>query len=143
MEMSGQLNARVLLYYGAKSPRYPLERRFGGPQRRCNSCGEQRSVLPLPGIEPDSSVVSPALYSLHGHEHQSRQPSCVGVEGSRRHRICGHGKGRDRSISYDLNLSGQKTGRYVAVITKGRRTRGHQHSVATFSVCDLFTRFIP
>jgi hypothetical protein len=32
-------------------PRYPLDRRLGGPQSRSGRCGEEKNLLPLPGIE--------------------------------------------------------------------------------------------
>jgi hypothetical protein len=44
-----------------KSPRYPLDRRLGGPQGRSRRCGEIIQ-LALPGIEPEPS--SPSLYRL-------------------------------------------------------------------------------
>jgi hypothetical protein len=50
MEVSGQLHAPAALPPGIK-PRYPLDRRLGGPQSRLNA-GEKRKSLALPGIEP-------------------------------------------------------------------------------------------
>jgi hypothetical protein len=35
-----------------KSPRYPLDRRLGGPRSRTGSYGEEKNLLPLLGIEP-------------------------------------------------------------------------------------------
>jgi len=42
------------LYPRGKSPRHPLDRRLGGPQRRSGRGGEEENSLPLPGIEPRS-----------------------------------------------------------------------------------------
>jgi hypothetical protein len=42
----------------AKSPRYPLVRRLGGPQNRSGSCGEEKkSLAPTGNGTPDSSAV--------------------------------------------------------------------------------------
>jgi len=38
------------LYIRGKSPRYPLDRRLGGPQNR-SECGEEKNSQPPPGIE--------------------------------------------------------------------------------------------
>jgi hypothetical protein len=38
------------LYPGGKSPRYPLERRLGGPQNQSGRRGEEKILLP-PGLE--------------------------------------------------------------------------------------------
>jgi hypothetical protein len=43
------------LYLRGKSPWYPLDRRFGRPQSRSGRCGVEKTVLPLPGIEPQPS----------------------------------------------------------------------------------------
>jgi hypothetical protein len=51
MEVSGQLQAPAALPRG-KSPRYRLDRRLGGPQSRSGSCGLEKNLLPLLGIEP-------------------------------------------------------------------------------------------
>jgi hypothetical protein len=40
------------LYPQGKSPRYPLDRRLGGPQSRSERGGEEKNPQPLPGIEP-------------------------------------------------------------------------------------------
>jgi len=51
MEVSSQLTPWQLYPHG-KSPRYPLDRRLGGPQS-CSGCsGEEKNSQPLPGIEP-------------------------------------------------------------------------------------------
>jgi hypothetical protein len=59
MEISGQLHAPAA-FPREKSPRYPLDRRLGGPQSRCGSCEEKTVVLPE--IEP--GLPSPSLYQL-------------------------------------------------------------------------------
>jgi hypothetical protein len=55
MEMSGQLDAPAASPQG-NSPRYPLDRRLGGPQSLSGRGGEERriSLLLPPGIEPQS-----------------------------------------------------------------------------------------
>jgi hypothetical protein len=40
-------------------PRNSLDRRLGGPQRRPERCGLERTHLPLPGIEPRRSSPQP------------------------------------------------------------------------------------
>jgi hypothetical protein len=50
-----------------KSPRFPLDRRLGGPQSWPECCGEQKNLLPLAGIEPQfhgHPASSPSLYQL-------------------------------------------------------------------------------
>jgi hypothetical protein len=51
MEVSGQLHAAAA-YLRGKSPCYPLERRLGGPQRRCGRGGEEKNSQSLLGLEP-------------------------------------------------------------------------------------------
>jgi hypothetical protein len=59
-----------------KSPRYPLDRRLGGPQSRSGRCGVDKNTLPLPGIEPWLSSPKPVaiptelsrLRIIFGHE---------------------------------------------------------------------------
>jgi hypothetical protein len=46
---------------GGGGPRYPLNRRLDGPQRRSGRCGVPKSLLPLPAIEP---CRRPSLYRL-------------------------------------------------------------------------------
>jgi hypothetical protein len=54
------------LYPQGKSPRYPLDRRVGGPQSRSGCGGEENNSQPLPGLEPpDHPAHSPALYHLN------------------------------------------------------------------------------
>jgi len=49
--MSGQLHTSAALFPG-KQPRYPLDRRLGGPQSRSGRGGEEKNPQPLPGLEP-------------------------------------------------------------------------------------------
>jgi hypothetical protein len=67
--MSGKLHAPVALPPG-KKPRYPLDRRLGGPQSRSGRGGEEKNSQPAPGIEPwnpDRPARSLALYWLSYH----------------------------------------------------------------------------
>jgi hypothetical protein len=54
MEVRVQLHIPAALDPGGKSPRYPLDRKVGGPQSLSGDCGEERN-LTLPGIEPEPS----------------------------------------------------------------------------------------
>jgi len=40
------------LYLQEKIPRYPLDRRLGGPQSRSGRGDEEKNSQPPPGIEP-------------------------------------------------------------------------------------------
>jgi hypothetical protein len=40
-------------------PRYPLDRRLGGPQSQSGSCGMKKNTFPLPGTEPWPSSPQP------------------------------------------------------------------------------------
>jgi hypothetical protein len=55
MERSGQLYAPAALPPG-KEPRYPLDKRLGGPQSRFGRCGEQKSLAlarnRTPAVQP-------------------------------------------------------------------------------------------
>jgi hypothetical protein len=53
------------LYPSAKSPRYPLDRRLGGPQRRSGHDFEEKNSQPPPGIEPRSSDYPAHTQSLY------------------------------------------------------------------------------
>jgi hypothetical protein len=44
-------------YPQGKSPRYPLDRRLGGPQSRSGRGGEEKNSQPLPELEP--SIIKP------------------------------------------------------------------------------------
>jgi hypothetical protein len=44
------------LYPQGKSPRYPLDRRLGGPQSRSGYGVEEKNSQPPPGIEPRSYI---------------------------------------------------------------------------------------
>jgi hypothetical protein len=58
MEVSGQLHAPAGLPPG-KDPRYPLDRRLGGPQSRSGRGGEEIDFQPPPEIEPWTPIVQP------------------------------------------------------------------------------------
>jgi hypothetical protein len=49
--VSGQRYAPAALY-----PRYPLDRRLGGPQSWSGHRGQRKNPFPLPGIEPRQGV---------------------------------------------------------------------------------------
>jgi hypothetical protein len=61
MEVSGQLHVQAALPRG-KRPRYPLDRRLGGPQSWCGRCGEEKT--PCRESNPGLSARSPWLYRL-------------------------------------------------------------------------------
>jgi hypothetical protein len=56
MEVNGQLHAPAALPPW-KSPRYPLDRRLGGPQSRFGSGGEKKNSQPLSKIGP--TIIQP------------------------------------------------------------------------------------
>jgi hypothetical protein len=56
MEVSGQIHAPAALPRG-KEPRYPLDRRLGGPQSQCGRRGE--NSWPYLDSNSDPSVVQP------------------------------------------------------------------------------------
>ena len=62
MEASGQLLVPAALPPGNK-PRYPLNRRLGGPDSRYGRFGEGNNLFPLPGFEP--RTVQPIAYLLY------------------------------------------------------------------------------
>jgi len=51
MEVSGQLHAPDR-FTSRKEPRYPLNRRLGGPQSRYGRFGEKTNFLHMLGFEP-------------------------------------------------------------------------------------------
>jgi hypothetical protein len=73
------LGGKVVLYYATryegvrernnsthldlrrKSPLCPSYKRFDGPQSRSRRCGEEKNILSLAGIDPDSSVFYPVI----------------------------------------------------------------------------------
>jgi hypothetical protein len=91
--VSGQCHALDVLYARGKDPRYPLDRRLGGPQSQSGHRGYSKNLLPLSGIEPRSlsrPVCSQTLYWLSypgSHlylvlrlstlEHYLHSPSCL------------------------------------------------------------------
>jgi hypothetical protein len=56
--VSGQPYATVALTL-LKEPPDPLNRRLRGHQSQCGRFGDEKNLLPPPGIEHDSSVVHP------------------------------------------------------------------------------------
>jgi hypothetical protein len=56
--MSCQLHAPATLYPG-KDPRYPLDRKLGGPQSRSGRGGEEKNYQLLPRLEPP--IVQPVV----------------------------------------------------------------------------------
>jgi hypothetical protein len=56
MEVSGQLHDPAALALGEESPWNPFYERLGGPQSQPECCGGEKSLFPLPGIEPQQSL---------------------------------------------------------------------------------------
>ena len=52
MDVKGQHEAQAALSLGGKKYRHPLNKRPGRPQRRFGPCGEEMTLLSLPGFEP-------------------------------------------------------------------------------------------
>jgi hypothetical protein len=52
------------LYPLGISPRYPFDRKLGGPQSQSGCCGVEKNLLPLRGIETCRPARSPSLYRL-------------------------------------------------------------------------------
>jgi hypothetical protein len=50
MEMSGLFHTLAALPQG-KIPRHTLDSRLGGPLSHYGRCGEEKNILPAPGIE--------------------------------------------------------------------------------------------
>jgi hypothetical protein len=44
MEVSGQLHVPVALPHRERAPRWPLDRKLGGPQSRSGRCGEEQNL---------------------------------------------------------------------------------------------------
>jgi hypothetical protein len=80
MEVSGQLHAPAALPRG-KSPRHPLGVGLGEPQSRSGRCGEERNVLPLPGIEHrllarnSSLLINACIFKMSYHRTPFRDPT--------------------------------------------------------------------
>jgi hypothetical protein len=64
MKVSGQFHAPAALLRG-EQPRYPLDRRLGGPHSRSGRCEDEKNLLPLPESNLDSSVVQSVAWSLY------------------------------------------------------------------------------
>jgi hypothetical protein len=71
--VTGQLHATAALPPG-KSPRYPLDRKLGGPQNRSGRRGEEKI------LEPTGTQNPPARSrSLYGLRYPVSQSTAVGV----------------------------------------------------------------
>jgi hypothetical protein len=57
MEVSGQFHAQITLSLG-KSPRYPVDRRLGGPHSQCGCCEEEKNLSPAGDQTPDVQVIA-------------------------------------------------------------------------------------
>ena len=62
MEANGSLHASAAVP-PEKEPRYPLNRRLGGPHSRTGFGEKDKNVLSLPSIEP--RTVPPIIWSLY------------------------------------------------------------------------------
>jgi hypothetical protein len=61
MGVSGQRHAPAALYPRGKDPRYPLDRRLGGPQSRSGRRDWEKNPLPLSGSNLDHPIVQPVV----------------------------------------------------------------------------------
>jgi hypothetical protein len=57
---------------------YPLDRRLGGLHCQSGCCGEEKNLLPFPGIKSNFSAVQPV--ALSGMEGKERKPIRIGVK---------------------------------------------------------------
>jgi hypothetical protein len=66
MGVSGQRHAlpRFTPPPPGKDPRYPLDKRLGGPQSRSGRRGQKKNPLPCRGSNPDRTARSQTLYCL-------------------------------------------------------------------------------
>jgi hypothetical protein len=64
MEVSGQLNAPAALPPGKVPPRYPLDRRLGGPQSRSGRRGEEKILDPTGTPQTPSPVSRYTDYAI-------------------------------------------------------------------------------
>jgi hypothetical protein len=55
IQVSNQRHAPAVLFPRQRTPRYPLDRRLGGPERWSGHRGYRRNHLPLPGTEHRTS----------------------------------------------------------------------------------------
>jgi hypothetical protein len=69
MEVPGQLHA-LAGFSPEEKKRHIFDRRLGGPQSRSERCGEEKTRLPLPGIEirPAIPSVIPALDEIESDD---------------------------------------------------------------------------
>ena len=54
MEVSGQIHAALSV---RKVPRHPVSKSLGGPHSQSGHFGEEKNLLPLPGIQ--SQIIQP------------------------------------------------------------------------------------
>jgi hypothetical protein len=81
------------LYPMGKSPRYPWDRRLGGPQNRSGRCGVETNLLPLRGIElcpsrsyPFAISTEPSRFLVvtsHSHLHGDFKSNAMKLISSR------------------------------------------------------------
>jgi hypothetical protein len=64
MGVCGQRHAPAALYPRGNDPRYPLDRRLGGPQSRSGLRGRRKILWPCRGLNPDRPARSQTLYCL-------------------------------------------------------------------------------
>ena len=60
-----------------KEPRYPPKKWLGGPQSRSGRCGEQKNILPLPGLEPRNSPAHSWGYQSTMKTRLTKQPNNI------------------------------------------------------------------
>jgi hypothetical protein len=58
MEISGNIQAPADLPPREKRPRYPLDRRLGGPQSRFGRVGEEKDIASFPRRESNSGTLA-------------------------------------------------------------------------------------
>jgi hypothetical protein len=64
MGVSGQHHAPATLYPRGKDPRYPLDRRLGGPRAGLDAGARRKILCPCRGSNPDRPARSKILYYL-------------------------------------------------------------------------------
>jgi hypothetical protein len=80
MGASGQHHAPVALYPRGKNPRYPLDRRLGGPQSRSVRRGYKKNPLPLSGPTSNRRACI-FLYFVYSTARTKDEPSLETGEG--------------------------------------------------------------
>jgi hypothetical protein len=69
----------LLLYLKGMSLHYPLDRRLGGPQSQSGCCGEEKNLLPFPGII--SQFLSHPAYSPEWKGGEGKEANQNWLEG--------------------------------------------------------------